>query len=254
MNFSEDVTVVLNGFKRSKHFKTQLEAIKNQTVEPKEIMLWQNHAESFSSRLVKQTTHASCNKNLGVWARFAYALNATTEFVCVFDDDTIPGKRWLENCLTTIKTSNGLLGTIGVNFKTHTAYLPIERHGWANPNEKTVQVDIVGHSWFFRREWLSAFWRELPDLNQSKLVGEDMHFSYTLKKYLGLNTYVPPHPIHDKSMWGSEPDSAWKIGQDKSAISMNSSNMEIMSATYVDYIKKGFNPDNFEKSISKHNQ
>ena len=251
MKDSEEITVILNGYKRSKHFKYQLEAIKNQSIKPKEILLWQNYAESFPSRLVKQTTHASCNKNLGVWARFAYALNATTEYICVFDDDTIPGNRWLENCLKTIKTHNGLLGTIGVNFKTHSAYLPIERHGWANPNEETVQVDIVGHSWFFRREWLSSFWMELPDLNQSKIVGEDIHFSYTLKKYLGLGTYVPPHPINDKSLWGSNPKSAWEIGQDKAAISMNFSNLEIMSSTFVDYIKKGFYPDNFKNSIKE---
>ena len=235
-----NITVVLNGYKRSKHFGRQLDSINNQSIKPKEIMLWQNSGEEFDSNLTSKVTHANCNKNFGVWARFAYALNADTEYVCVFDDDTIPGDKWLENCYETIQKHNGLLGTIGVKFQSKTGYLPMQRVGWANPNQNVEQVDIVGHSWFFRREWLSTFWRELPSINQSKLVGEDMHFSYTLQKYLNIKTYVPPHPLFQTELWGSIPDSAWSIGQDSAAISMNSANMEVMSKTYVDYIKKGF--------------
>lgn len=235
-----EITVVLNGYKRGSHLEKQLNAIKNQTIKPKEIMLWQNKGEIFDDKLTNQTTHASSNKNFGVWARFAYALNSETEYVCVFDDDTIPGSKWLENCLNTINKHDGLLGTIGVQFQQNNSYLPIKRIGWANPNEKTERVDIVGHSWFFKRDWLSTFWRELPPLGSSKLVGEDMHFSYTLQKYLKKHTYVPPHPKNDMSMWGSLPETAWSIGQDSSAISMNHSNLKTMSNTFVSYVNKGF--------------
>jgi len=234
------ITVVLNGYKRGAHLKTQLDAIKRQSVQPKEILLWQNLGEDFKPELTSQTTHASCNKNLGVWARFAFALNAKTEYICVFDDDTIPGPKWLENCLETIKTHDGLLGTIGVKFLSETGYQPHIRHGWAQPNESVEEVDIVGHAWFFRREWLSTFWRELPSIEQSTLVGEDMHFSYTLQKYLGKKTYVPPHPKNQVEKWGSIPITAWSIGQDQAAISMNFDNLKVMSDTFVDYINKGF--------------
>ena len=78
------VTVILNGYKRSKHFAEQLKAIKGQTLRAKEILFWQNKGEDFDDELVKQITHANCNKNFGVWARFAYALNARTEYICVF--------------------------------------------------------------------------------------------------------------------------------------------------------------------------
>ncbi len=234
------ITVVLNGYKRSKYFNLQLNAINRQTVKPSKILLWQNLGEKYDENLTEQTIHANCNYNFGVWARFAFALNAETEYICVFDDDTIPGTKWLENCLRTIKTYDGLLGTIGVKYQTETSYQPIERVGWANPNENVEQVDIVGHSWFFKRDWLTTFWRELPDLGSSRLVGEDIHFSYTLQKYLNKNTYVPPHPKNDLEMWGSLPLTAWSIGQDKAAISMNTDNLNIMSNAYTNYIKKGF--------------
>jgi len=235
-----NITVILNGYKRGSHLEKQLEAIEQQTIKPNEILLWQNFGEQFDSSLTNKTIHANCNHNFGVWARFAYALNAKSEFICVFDDDTIPGKKWFENCLNTIQIYDGLLGTIGVKFQSKNTYQPIIRHGWAEPNESVTQVDIVGHSWFFRREWLSTFWRELPNISDSNLVGEDIHFSYTLQKYLKKNTYVPPHPKNDMDLWGSQPNTAWKIGQDSNAISMNQQHLKTMSDIYVKYINKGF--------------
>lgn len=234
------ISVILNGFKRSKHFGAQLEAIQNQTIKPKEILFWQNKGDNFDNLLTNQTIHASCNHNLGVWARFAYALNAKSEYICIFDDDTIPGKKWLENCLNTIKEHDGLLGTIGVKFLTETGYNPAVRVGWDSPNENTEIVDIVGHSWFFKRSDLSFFWRELPDINQPTIVGEDIHFSYMLQKYANKKTYVPPHPINDIEMWGSKPEIAWSIGTDDAAISKHTFNQNLMSHVYVEYIKKGF--------------
>jgi len=234
------ITVVLNGFKRSAHFNNQLNAIKNQTMQPSQILFWQNKGEDFDKTLTEQTIHASCNQNLGVWARFAFALNARTEYVCVFDDDTIPGKKWLENCYNTIQTHDGLLGTIGVKFLDPKNYVKHTRVGWDKPNENTEVVDIVGHSWFFKREDLSVFWRELPDITHSPIVGEDMHFSYMLQKYTNKKTYVPPHPILDSEMWGSNPKSAWQIGTDSVAISRNSSNMNVMNDCFVNYVNKGF--------------
>lgn len=200
-----DITVIMNGYKRP-WLREQLEAIKNQSVKPKEILCWYNYPGDDSlvdQKVVQNTKCALCNTNFGVWARFAFALNAKTKYVCVFDDDTIPGQKWLENCVNTIQTNRGLLGTIGVIFRgKQTYFMENGRIGWGGPNKETTRVDLVGHSWFFEKEFLSAYWRELPE-PQYLLCGEDMHFSYSIQKYLGLNTYVPPHPPNDKSLWGS---------------------------------------------------
>jgi len=237
------ISVILNGYRRGDVLNEQLAAIEGQSVKPEQVLLWYNnpgHDQDPNYEIGTKIPTAYCTYNFGVWARFAFALNAESEYICVFDDDTIPGSRWLENCLNTIKDYNGLLGTIGVRFQSTNGYDPHTRVGWANPNENTEIVDIVGHSWFFKREWLATYWRELPEIGTSRLVGEDMHFSYTLQKYLGLNTYVPPHPHNDPEMWGSKPDVAWRVGRDDSAISMNYTNLHHMNNAYLDYIKKGF--------------
>src|SRR5690606_35792088 len=103
--------------------------------------------------LIEEFKYSQSNNNFGVWARFAYALNAISDYVCVIDDDTVPGNQWFENCLKTLEIHNGLLGTIGIKYHTNQGYFPSTRYGWANPNETIVEVDIVGHCWFFRREW-----------------------------------------------------------------------------------------------------
>jgi len=214
------ITALLNGFRRKENLKLQLDALNGQTVKPKDTMLWYNNpgpGYDVNFEVVHQTKAALSNTNWGVWSRFAYALNARTKYVCVFDDDTIPGSRWFENCLNTIATHRGLLGSNGLICDPND-YFNHQRFGWINSNEQTVKVDLVGHAWFFERDWLSAMWSELPAIDMSYMCGEDMHFSYTLQKYRGLNTYVPPHPSSDTSLWGSI--NGWDLGTDRQAISM----------------------------------
>ena len=63
-----------------------------------------------------------------------------------------------------------------------------------------TEVDLVGHAWFFKREWLQYLWREKPATWDN---GEDIQFSYTAQKYGGIRTYCPPHPNDDIEKYGS---------------------------------------------------
>ncbi len=237
------ISIILNGYKRLDYLEKQILSIYEQTVPVKEILLWQNKNEDYVNlpfKLDKKIIHINSSFNFGVWARFSAALNCKSEFICVFDDDTIPGKNWLKNCLNTMEEKQGLLGTRGVRFASDKEYIVGEEYGWNNPNDQTMEVDIVGHSWFFKREWLSSYWRELPEIKSSSFVGEDIHFSYTLQKYQNINTYVPPHPKIDKTLWGSTYDYAMTIGTDKNAISYNTQRQKEMSDSLTSYIDNGF--------------
>ena len=112
------ISVILNGYKRPHALKEQYEAVKAQTVGDVDVMFWGNYDKSsmdkFPPEVIEKCVTAFCNKNLGVWARFAFALNSFSQYICVLDDDTIPGAKWLENCLDTSKTHSGLLGCRGV--------------------------------------------------------------------------------------------------------------------------------------------
>jgi hypothetical protein len=245
----ETVTVILNGYRRNHSLREQVEAISRQSYGITSLMYWQNtlNGQNYDlSPLVETKSDiAISSRNYGVWARFAYALNARTDYVCVIDDDTIPGDRWIENCICTHKTNPGLLGTIGLVFK-QGEYSPLKRYGWQTwdrekgfvEQEKQVQrVDIVGHNWFFHRDLLSVFWRELPEIHESFLVGEDIHFSHMIQKYTNLGTWVPPHPSEDKSLWGSV--NGMKYGADANATANFA--VPLMNEFLQKAIGKGFN-------------
>ena len=77
------ISVILTKYKRTHLFKEQIRSIKNQSVYVDEILVCDNSVD-----------------NKGVWERFNVAKKAKNEFVCIIDDDTIPGSLWIENCFS----------------------------------------------------------------------------------------------------------------------------------------------------------
>tara|TARA_A100001201_G_scaffold83515_1_gene74081 strand:- start:983 stop:1732 length:750 start_codon:yes stop_codon:yes gene_type:complete len=237
------ITVILSGYKRTHALKQQYEAIKNQTVDEVDIWLWTNspdgEMQDFPKDVVQNCESTMSNSNYGVWGRFALALNASTKYVNIIDDDTIPGRKWLENCLMTMESHRGPLGTRGIIMNPEDdrnyPYNGYETHGWGNPNEEVERVDMLCHSWFFEADWLRFFWAEAP-IPAPHHFGEDMHLSYAVKRHLGLHSYVPPHPINDREMWGSQPETGHSIGEDEHAISKNNVNNQGMNK-YWNYIR-----------------
>ena len=217
------ITVILTVFKRPHLLIEQINAIMAETVKPEKIIIYKNYVENIElpdipEELKQNISIIKSNKNFGVWARFAIGLLANTEYICVFDDDTIPMPKWFENCLNTIKEYPGLLGTNGVIFNKGDIYEG-KNIGWHSGNETTVEVDIVGHAWFFKRELLHYLWEYTPNYSKDLTRGEDIAFSANLQKH-GIKTYVPPHPENNKELWGSNPDTGFKYGTNSAAISM----------------------------------
>ena len=247
------ITAILTFYKRPYCFLEQLKAVQEQSVKPEHIIIWKNTTPGIElpeipPELNENVTVIDSSKNFGVWARFAVGLLATTEYICVFDDDTIPQSNWFLNCLNTMKVKPGLLGTIGVLLNEGVEYKCI-RIGWDGPNEEIEQVDLVGHAWFFRQEWLSHLWQFNPDYSVMFKAGEDMAFSYCLQK-AGINTYVPPHPKDDRTLWGSDPQKAMHYGCDiNAAISREFGSGEIFSMILEDLIRNlGFETINNRKA------
>ena len=198
----EDVTVILTCYRRPHLLNEQIQSLKNQTVPPKDIWVWINDADenrNYEFDLDSDIKIFRCNHNWKFFGRFASAMLADTEYVAIYDDDTMPGRKWHENCLKTMKTQAGILGGVGCLLPGE-HYHGHRRVGWSAPNNEIEEVDLVGHAWFFKRDWLQYFWSEKPHTWEN---GEDIHFSYTAKKYGGIRTYVPPHPEGEHEMFSS---------------------------------------------------
>ncbi len=231
---------MLNVFKRAENLERQLSAVRGQSIKPFEILIWENGVETTPNALREDVIIARATENLGVWARFAFALNARGDFICMLDDDTIPGSRWLENCYKTMLIKPGLLGTRGIVFENSLSYSMHRDVGVYVPNEEIEEVDVVGHSWFFRKEWLGYYWSELDNKFEEDVAGEDIHFSYILQKHLNLPTLVPPHPVNDLSLWGSNPVLAKQLGAGVESISQSKDSLMRFERALQHYRKLGF--------------
>ena len=214
----------------------QIKAVQSQTIPPVKIIVWVSGCD-VPDNIPSDVTIIHTKENFGVWGRFGIAQLATTKYVCVIDDDTIPGKKWFENCHDTICEVNGLVGTIGWRFSSGNEYTFTRRYGWDSPSNEIHQVDTVGHSWFFKTEWLHHLWAVTPNYSIMPNCGEDMSLSYAFQK-AHINTYVPPHPPDDIEMFGSIPEKAWTYGTDENATSLNAT--EKFNKAYRHLREKGF--------------
>src|SRR5262249_37747714 len=140
-----EVTVILTAYRRPELLPGQVEAIRAQSLAPRAVWLWANEPGPELRAAIDRLEFGrvvSSSRNADVHARFALAQTAGTGFVAVFDDDTIPGLRWLENCRATFGRTPGILGSAGVRLGGD-GYAHRSVHGWHDPADAAVEVDLV---------------------------------------------------------------------------------------------------------------
>jgi len=208
------ISVILNVYKRAYTLEKQIDSILNQSVniKPEDIHVWYNYDESAEQFLPKNSKIKTyrCNYNTKFFGRFTIPLLCKTEYIAIFDDDIIPSKDWFKNCIDSISIQDGIYGGSGVltNGKTYTPHTKIGWNGLKNTN--IVEVDLVGHAWFFKQEYAKFMWTEpIPNWEN----GEDIFFSYIAQKH-GIKTYVPPHPIQTEQLWSNNRSLASTNGVD----------------------------------------
>ncbi len=239
------ISVILTAWLRPQYLQEQVARVLAQTVPPHEIVLWYNkppkalglfeRRQLVSFRNDEKVKKIICDHNFGIVPRFALASALEGDYVCIFDDDTMPGERWFENCLRYVDGEKVLCGTIGLRFlSTARPDTQKPRMGWEGKNAALEYVDLVGHSWFFRREWAKYFWDEEPLL---RTFGEDIHFCAMLQRR-GIRSACPPHPEEDRSLWGSlSPER----GVDRVAISAADRSRDYLGVILHE-MKNGFKP------------
>ncbi len=239
------ISVILTAWLRPRNLEEQVERVVKQTVAPLEIVLWYNKPPDAlglfeRKQLVRFRNHERvkkiiCDHNFGIIPRFTLAACLEGDYVCIFDDDTLPGERWFENCLNYVDGEKVICGTIGLRFLSKTEPKTQKpRMGWEGKNSSLEFVDLVGHSWFFRREWAKYFWDEEPVI---RTFGEDIHFCAMLARR-GIRAACPPHPEGDQSLWGSVRP---MLGVDRAAISSRDRSADY-TKVLVHEVGRGFKP------------
>ena len=216
------ITAILTAYRRTHALALQVDAIKAQTVPPDHIWIVVNGLDVGPLDIPDGCEVIHFSWNTRYHGRFAVANLVQTDYVAIFDDDTIPGPRWFENCLSTEKPGElAIFGTSGVVLN-GCGYKNNTRIGWnGHQYDEPRVVDLVGHAWFFHRNVLCAMWSQPPATQET---GEDIQLSAFAAAY-GIKTIVPPHPVESTDMWGSQPEFGIPLGTD-SAASSSSNKMQ----------------------------
>jgi len=235
------INAILTGYNRPHNLDKQHQAVLNQTLPVNKVEIWWNKGEHMPVA-IPGLYGAYCNKNYKYWGRFALGLLQDCDFIALFDDDTIPGKDWIKNCYESFQKKPGIYGSLGVKLF-NGEYQNIEaitklgnithiKTGWCDKVSEITEVDLVGHSWFFPKEYLIDFWKESPATWDT---GEDMHLSFACQKHSGIKTYVPPQ--NTRGTLGSlHPE----MGSDDVASWRRIEHWEKRNFCVKDYIERGW--------------
>jgi GT2 family glycosyltransferase len=234
-----DITVLLTAYRRPTLLRPQFDAIRAQTVPARALWLWANEP---SPRLLAESEALPfdrvvlCSPNAFFHARFALALSAATEFVALFDDDALPGPEWFANCLRTMERTPGILGSAGVRL-TSDCYRDRTLYGWHAPTTETIEVDLVGHAWFLRREWLPYLFAA-PAVTGTN--GEDIELAARAWRLGGVRCFCPPHAPDDRHGWGSLRGE--EQGSDEAAASRRAGHLDERDLIVAAEVAAGWQP------------
>jgi hypothetical protein len=240
----DEITVILTAWKRN-YLPEQLNHIINQTKKPYQIWIYQNESHlninipEHLKAAHKISVIQSRDINFKFHGRFALPLLCDTEYTAIFDDDTIPGNRWLENCLKTSKRNNCIVGANGRSMKAgfeNSKEQHMIAYADGQPVEEETEVDFVGHCWFFKSEWCKNIWRDRPYTWDN---GEDIHFAASCQIYENIKCFVPKMPYNDRSLWG---DTHSYLGADQHASWRKNTHQGIRSEIVRHWCDKGWKP------------
>lgn len=195
------VALILTVYKRDT-LGDQIVRAKSQTVTPTTIIVFQNENHVNVDSILKEHNDVKLVKsayNFRHHGRFAVALLLPEEYVIVWDDDIKPGKRWIENTIRCVDEHNAICGDNG--------RFPTKQ--W---EPKDTEVRFVGHSWAFKRKWLSAMFSK-PII--TTFTSEDHELSAYALLNLGVRTFVTAKPVDDPESWADVKSS--KMHSDKVA-------------------------------------
>lgn len=226
-----DISVLITSYKRPHTLSQQIEAVRNQSITPKNIVVWHNGSDiKPDMKVLRDVDYVFCKSNWGVWPRMEFCRNFDTEFCCVLDDDTIPGRRALEVCHEAWVQTGGVVGGNGVIFEEGTRG-PRRYVGSAGHRDEPYRVDIVGHLWFFKRELLWEY--SASDAPRNPRCGEDYHWSYTTYN----NCWVPRRDSADSETWTSLNPT---LGTDEVALYLQEGAEDEKEVCHNFYLKHGW--------------
>lgn len=199
-----DVTIILTSWSRPGLLRPQYGALLQQTRPPSSLVAWVNAPPAggppgvpvLDEEILAGMLQVRSSINWGPWPRFYFAMEATTEYVVILDDDAIPGLQWLEAAINAVDEGVAVAVT-GTVFDADGNPTLV---GGAGSESERMAVDAGRQGWVLKREWLNAI-MALPR-NADRNYGWGIHVAAALQK-LGIDTVVLPYAADAEALWGT---------------------------------------------------
>lgn len=229
-----DLTLILTVFKRDS-CEEQLERLKFQTLKH-DVIIYQNqtHVDISGLRNKYSFKHIhSLDINFKFYGRFALPLLLETKYCCILDDDLLPNPEWLMATKLACQKFNSIIGSNGRILLNHS----LENQMCIDLPQKSVLVDYVGHSWFFKTDWIKNLWKHsIPTFEN----GEDISFC-AANSLSGINSLV----ISCENERHIGDSNRFKYGTDSNSFSQNNPNHNTEREAVVQFwLNKGWEPLN----------
>lgn len=205
-----NVTAVIMTYMRPQNLQRQIEAIRNQTHPPEEIIIGHLYGPKSGEFDFDGCRTVTFQHDPGPRSQMVTGLCHAREsdFIALFDDDIIPGRKWFEHAIECYKKHPGIYGgSVGmyVDEDERRLYRPLwgDDKEWGqqdSANQEFAHVDVIGQSWFLTPEDLALLWSEpLPFPVDSG--GDDIWLGYRADQN-GVKCILPPFPEDDQQKWG----------------------------------------------------
>ena len=181
------ITAIIQSYRRQENIPIIIKRLKEQTYPPSRIIVWNDNDGSGKDLCIDGIEIINTNSN--EWhncGSFLIAYFCTTDYVCIIDDDALPGKKWFEFCLKQIGNEKQIISGFGIILRSNKYTGRAEVRSRVSKDLKFTQVDMAGNIYFF---WKSAV---LPMFSKRPPLWDhisDLHFSFMARK-AGYKIYV----------------------------------------------------------------
>ena len=212
MENKKTITAIIQSYRRQENIPIIIKRLKEQTHPPSRIIVWNDNDGKGKDLYIDGIEIINTNSN--EWhncGSFLIAYFCTTDYICIIDDDALPGRRYFEFCLKYIGNEKQILSGFGIILRSNKYTGRSEVRSRVSNKLKFTKVDMAGNIYFF---WKSAV---LPMFTKRPPLWDhisDLHFSFMARKH-GYKIYVPspmskeelpfsaglPIGVHERAMY-----------------------------------------------------
>lgn len=184
----EMITAIIQSYRRPANVYPIVRALREQTIKPERIVIWNDNDGSgkFINDINEEIINTNTNYN-GNWGAFLYTFLADSKYIACVDDDCPPARNWFKFCVRNQEKTPGIYGRFGIVLKNDGLYRTRGVCESTVGDLNFMEVDMVGHSYFFPKEAVLPMFSVRPPVWKNIV---DLHFSFAARK-AGWKLYVP---------------------------------------------------------------